>query len=229
MDTQLVLQFLADLAKDNNRHWFLSQSERFQAVKNAFTAMVSELLDDLAHVEPRAANLDPAKQVFRIYRDVRFAKDKSPYKTHMAAMLSPGKGDDPGCYFHIQPGGQTVVAGGLYQPTPAELAHVRSVIARDSGELRAILKERAFRKYFPNGFNHGEPAKVVRGFKPDHPEWELLRVKSYACFANFTDEQVADAMPFFKSVKAAVRALIPLNHWLERNRGNAPKKKEVWA
>jgi uncharacterized protein (TIGR02453 family) len=226
MDTRLILQFLADLAQNNNRDWFLTQTDRYIAVKDAFTAIVQELLDGLAKVDPRAGALDPAKQVFRIHRDVRFSKNKDPYKIHMGAMLAPGKGADPGCYFHLEPGGKSVIAGGLYQPEPRELAHIRAAIARDSQGLRSILAHRTFRKHFPEGFNHGEHAKVVRGYKPDHPAWDLIRIKSYAAFGSFSDEQVLAGKPFLKTAQAGLRALVPLNDWLDRNRGAGARRKQ---
>lgn len=214
MNIQPIVSFLRDLARHNDREWFQGQADRYADARLIFKEFVGELIEALAKDEPAWAELDPAKCIFRLHRDLRFSKNKTPYKTNFSASLSAGgkSVDAPGVYVSIEPGGKSMVAGGLYQPTPAELQLIRTRIAADPAEYRALLKARAFQKYFPEGLN-GDRSKVVRGYRPDHKAYDLIQIKSHIAFRTLPDEDVL-AKTFAGTVAGSCRALIPLCRWL---------------
>jgi uncharacterized protein (TIGR02453 family) len=111
MNFENALKFLKALAKNNNREWFDKNKARYIECKDEFEVFVSDLLNDMIEFDDSLAGLNPKKLIFRIYRDVRFSKDKSPYKKNLsAAFSSEGKGlGTPGYYFHIQPNGESFV------------------------------------------------------------------------------------------------------------------------
>ena len=141
MNPAALLDFLADLALHNERDWFQTHKARYDQLRLDFEANVAYWLAELAPDEPALAGLDPRQCVFRIYRDVRFSKNKAPYKTHFSAYFSAGgkAGTTPGRYLQVGPGGQTLIAGGLYEPDKAQLAAVRQEIDYAADSLRALL------------------------------------------------------------------------------------------
>src|SRR6185436_5230358 len=124
MDFIQIFKFLKALAKNNNRDWFEKNKGEYLQAKETFETYVTALLKDLTKFDARLAGLNPKKLMFRIYRDVRFSKDKSPYKTNMGATFSPGAKmmNKPGYYLHIQPNNKSFVAGGLYMSAPEDVA-----------------------------------------------------------------------------------------------------------
>lgn len=220
MNAQPILSFLRDLKKNNNRDWFQANRERYDEARFAFKDFVTRVIEQIGEDEPAWAQIDPAKAIFRIFRDVRFSKNKDPYKPNMGAHLTAGgKGtevDAPGVYVSIEPGGQSMIAGGIYMPSPADLAQIRRRIDEDASRYREILKERAFRKYFPDGLN-GDKSKIVRGYKPDHPAYDLILVKSPIAWRHVPDAEVLDKR-FEANVVGAFRAVIPLCRYLNAAR-----------
>lgn len=223
MDAAFTLEFLADLAHHNDREWFATQTERYQRVRAEFQDFVADILHHVADTRTSFGEVDPAKCIFRIYRDVRFSKIKTPYKTNISAVIGEGgkNADDPCGYFQIEPGGKSFVACGLYQPSTAELHQLRQTIAADPEELRAILKK--LKKYFPQGFT-GEKSARVRGFQPDHPAYDLLLFKSYVATRSFSDDEVR-SKAFSKQMKASFLAMLPLLDWLSAHRSEVPRRK----
>src|SRR3982751_443275 len=127
---ELILKFLKDIEKHNDRSWFEKHKPTYLECKQQYEDFVSSLLQELIKFDEGLAGLNPKKLPLRIYRDVRFSKDKRPYKTNMGAGFSPrGKMEqEPGYYLHIEPGNKSMLAGGLYMPEPANLAGVRQEI-----------------------------------------------------------------------------------------------------
>jgi uncharacterized protein (TIGR02453 family) len=214
MNAQPILSFLRDLKQHNNRDWFQNNRPRYDEARLIFQQFVERVIEKVADDEPAWANIDASKAIFRIYRDVRFSKNKDPYKTNIGANLTgAGKAvDAPGVYVAIEPGGQSMIAGGLYMPTPADLVQIRARLAADASPYRNIVKERAFKKHFPDGLN-GDKSKIVRGFKPDHPDYDLILVKSHIAWRNYSDDEVCDKK-FEATVLGAFRALIPLCRYI---------------
>lgn len=210
-----ILSFLRSLARNNNREWFEKNKSKYLAARAEFEEFVTRLCKDLPSVDPSLASIDPKKSIFRIYRDVRFSKDKRPYKTNFAAGFSSiGKGLGlPGYYLHIEPGGKSIVAGGLYMPEAEKLAKVRQEIDYNGDTLHRILADKKFKKWF-DGLWDGDQLKTVpRGYSKDHPDAALLKMKSFITEHVFSDDEVKNPR-FYKSVLASFEALRPLNHYL---------------
>jgi uncharacterized protein (TIGR02453 family) len=201
-----AIQFLVDLAANNDRAWFQPRKAEYeQLLKEPLEQMIAALAERL---EKRGVPLlaDPARSPFRIYRDVRFSKDKSPYKTHLGASF-PWVGDAPpadvegrshapmvhssGGYFHLQPG-EIYVGGGIWHPDKAWLDAFRRTIAADAGAFHEVTEGSAFRKAFGGISSDGETLqRVPTGYPADHPEAETLKMKNVTFGRRLSD---ADAM-----------------------------------
>src|SRR6188768_1481751 len=136
-----TLKFLKSLNKNNNKPWFEEHKVDYQDAKADFESVVQQILDGLYKVEPELVGLQVKDCTFRIYKDVRFAKDKTPYKTNMGASFSPGgkKTPRPGYYFHLEPGGNTFAGGGMWMPEAAVLKKVRQEIDYNFEEFQQII------------------------------------------------------------------------------------------
>ncbi len=191
-----AIQFLADLAQNNDRAWFQPRKAEYERLlKGPLEALCVALA---ARFEARGVPLsaDPARSPFRIYRDVRFSKDKSPYKTSASAAfrwkesgaeLSHQEGD-PGGYFHLEPG-EAFVGGGMWHPPTAKLAAFRQAVLTDTSAVRRILDEPEFKKRF--GKISGDSLKrVPTGFPADHPEADLLKLKDMTFGHRLADDDV---------------------------------------
>ncbi|NQV72702.1 DUF2461 domain-containing protein [bacterium] len=182
-------QFLKSLSENNNRDWFAANKDQYTlAHENAITVADSLLakLSEHDHITTASGK----KSLMRIYRDVRFSKDKSPYNPRWAGGFSRFK---PvlrgGYYFHLQPGGETVVGGGFYQPNAEDIKLIRNHIAIDDEPLRKVISDPTFKSTF--GEMQGDQLKTApKGFEKDHPSIDLLRYKSMYAFKRFTDKEV---------------------------------------
>jgi uncharacterized protein (TIGR02453 family) len=216
MNLEFILKFLRDLNKHNDRAWFEKNKPRYLEAKQGFEAVVSAILQELVKFDKGLGGLDPKKLPFRIYRDVRFSKDKSPYKTNMGAGFSPnGKlVQEPGYYVHIQPGNKSFVAGGIYMPDPANLSKIRQEIDYNTAGLMKILNAKKFKSLY-KGFDDFDKLKnMPKGYDKDHPAIELLKHKSYIVSRAFTDKEVTDKK-FIKAVVDSAKTIKPLNDFLK--------------
>jgi uncharacterized protein (TIGR02453 family) len=190
-----AIQFLADLAANNDRAWFQPRKAEYESLlKRPLEALCIALA---ARFEARGIPLaaDPARSPFRIYRDVRFSKDKSPYKTHVAASFGWAEGGtmthqegDPGGYFHLGPG-EAFVGGGMWHPPTAKLAAFRQAVLNDTASVRSVLDQPAFARTF--GAISGDALKrVPTGYPADHPEADLLKLKDMTFGHRLADDDV---------------------------------------
>jgi uncharacterized protein (TIGR02453 family) len=197
-------QYLKDLHKNNNRDWFAEHKPRFVEAQNnakAFYGAIQEKLN--AHDE-----IEKLK-IFRIYRDVRFSKDKTPYKAHFAGSFSrAGKHLRGGYYLRIRPG-ESFLAGGFWEPNKEDLHRIRKEIEIDASEIRDILKDPTYVQYFGGKFDSFSELKTApRGFDKEHPDVDLLRKKGFIAVRNFTDKEVL-SKNFINEVDASFQALRP--------------------
>jgi len=210
-----TLKFLKDIAKNNNRQWFEKNKPRYLDVKKDFDDFLEAVHKEMLKFDQSLANLNPRKLAFRIYRDVRFSKDKRPYKTNMGAgFSSKGKMEqEPGYYIHIEPG-KCFIAGGLYMPDPGNLAKVRQEIDYNPERLLKILNDKKFKKLYKGGFDDWDKLKTApKGYPKDHQHIEILKNKSFVVSHQFTDAEVT-GKNFIKTVGAAAETLKPLNDYL---------------
>jgi uncharacterized protein (TIGR02453 family) len=149
MHLSLTLNFLKKLAKNNNKEWFDKNRPTYEEVKLEVKSLVKEVVEAIAEFDTSIANLEPKDCMFRINRDVRFSKNKSPYKTNMGFMIAPGgKKSLKSCYYvHIEPG-NCFLAGGIHMPSPEQLKAIRQEIDYNGDALKNIFKSKPFKKYF---------------------------------------------------------------------------------
>ena len=180
MNGKGALTFLKSLSENNNREWFDENKPWFREEYQYFTDLVGLILEKASNLDPDLGLLEPKKCVFRIYRDVRFSKDKSPYKTNFGAWINKGGKQSPsaGFYFQISPGG-SFVGGGVYHPEASVLAKVRQEIDYNSKELHTILDSDAYKKYFAGLWNGDTLKRAPKGYEPDHPDIALIKLKSF--------------------------------------------------
>jgi uncharacterized protein (TIGR02453 family) len=216
MIQQSTLDFLKKLKKNNNKEWFDKHKGDYEAAKEDLTAFIEKVIASIGAFDPSVKHLTPKDCMFRIYRDVRFAKDKTPYKSHLGAYIS-GRGkksNGPGYYLHIQPG-NSFLAGGLWVPPSNELSAVRQEIDYNHEEFEAILKEKNFKKYFKN-LDQGEKLKTLpKGYDKDHPAIELLKLKSFTVTYK-VDDKIISSKEFLKHSTTVFKAMKPLHDFLDR-------------
>jgi uncharacterized protein (TIGR02453 family) len=208
------LRFLRLLKRNNNREWFLEHKSTYEAcLKRPMAEMIDALAGDFRRFAPEM--IASAKvSAYRIHRDTRFSNDKSPYKTHVAAVFPRaglGKHEGAGLYFHIAPS-EVWVGGGLYMPLPEDLGAVRSHIGENLASFRKIVGGPQFRKLF--GALEGERlARVPRGFSADHPAADYLKYKQFLA-GRTLPASVATSPSFYTTVLETFRGMLPLVRFL---------------
>lgn len=197
-------QFLKDLKKNNNREWFADNKNRYTEAHNNAKAFWNAIKANLEkHDEIEKLKL------FRIYRDVRFSHDKTPYKPHFAGSFSRlGKHLRGGYYLRIRPG-ESFLAGGFWEPNKEDLFRIRKEIEMDATEIRAILNDPVYLNNFGGTFESFSELKTApKGFDKEHPDVDLLRKKGFVAVQNFTDEQVLSE-DFIEVVDQSFQSLRP--------------------
>lgn len=189
-----TLTFLRQLAKNNNREWFNENKKAYEAGRENVAEFAQALLDRLAETDVLATE-SGKKSMFRIYRDVRFGKNKDPYKTNYAGQfVRDGKLRRGGYYYNISPVGEwrSMVGGGFYGIEKDDLKRMREELAVDASELREIIADKDFIRIF--GELQGDQLKTApQGYPKDHPNIDLLRYKQFYAGRNFTDKEVLSA------------------------------------
>jgi uncharacterized protein (TIGR02453 family) len=211
---ETTLKFLKQLSKNNHKEWFDENRKTYEAAKAEFEAIVKTVIDKTTVIDPLLAGLEAKKCLFRINKDVRFSKDKSPYKLNMGASINPGgkKSMIPGYYVHIEPG-KSFLAGGTWQPMPEVLAAIRQEIDYNGKELRKILNAKEFKTYF-GGLSEEDKLKTApKGYAKDHEDLDLLQNRSFIAVHELTDAQVLDKN-FPTYVSKVFKAMLPLNSFL---------------
>jgi len=212
------LQFLDDLKANNNRDWFLDNKKRYEVFKKDYQKLVADFLDAMKPLDPSLEMLEVKNCTFRINRDIRFSKDKSPYKDHIGVWLSSGaKGKNrSGYYVHIARTG-SFIAGGFYCPEAEDLKKVRKEIAYFHEDLEEIINNKSFQKEFGD-FDRNEKNLLKnppRGYEKDHPAIEFLKLKSFETSQKFNIEEVLKEDFVSKMTKKLI-VLKPLNDFINR-------------
>lgn len=212
------LQFLDDLKANNNRDWFLDNKKRYEVFKKDYHQLVSNFLDAMKPYDPTLEMLEVKNCTFRINRDIRFSKDKSPYKDHLGIWFSSGtKGlNRSGYYVHIARTG-SFIAGGLYCPEPEDLKKMRKEIAYFHEDLEEIMRNKTFKKEFGD-FDRNEKNVLKnppRGYEKEHHAIELLKLKSFETSQKFDFEEVSNE-DFINKMSKKLLALKPLNDFINR-------------
>lgn len=212
------LQFLADLKNNNNREWFLTNKTRYELYKKNYHQFIGELLGFMIQGDANLSNLEIKNCTFRINRDIRFSKDKSPYKTHMGIWMSVNSNikNAPGYYIQIE-NEKCFIAGGLYCPEATELKKIRKEIAFFYDELEEIIGSKNFKKEF--GYLDRDPSQMLKtapkDYEKDHPAIEFLKLKSVTASQPF-DSKILLEKEAASILSSKLLALQPLNEFLNR-------------
>jgi uncharacterized protein (TIGR02453 family) len=198
-----LFEFLKELRENNQREWFKENKPRYEALHREFVLVVEQLIDKIAAFDTEIAGLDAKSCIYRIYRDIRFSPDKTPYKTHFGAYMTGYGGRTSsygGYYLHIEPG-ESFVSGGIWRPAPAMLKRLRRDIYDNIDEFIAIIGDEKFKRVY--GELEGDTMKrMPDGFPKDTPYEDLLKQKSFVVSSvkpeeffysgNWPDEVVED-------------------------------------
>lgn len=218
MPAPSTLSFLRSLAKHNDRGWFEEHRDRYETAKSDTESLLAQVIRRLGETDADIAGHIPRQCLFRIHRDVRFSKNKAPYKTHLGAYLSKGgrKSNLAGYYLHIEPGA-SFAAGGLWMPMAPELARVRQEIDYCFEELQSLLKAAPFRRRFGNLRLDDEVSltRMPKGYEADNPAADYLRLKSFIASFPLTDEMLTSKNAY-RSISEAFCALTPFVKFLNR-------------
>lgn len=221
MHTRDLIRFLSELAENNNRAWFVMNKPRYDILRAEFLEMVTHLIQEISKFDPAITGCNPKKTLFRINRDMRFSRDKSPYKTTFSAAITasglkkPSQGGGPAYYFHIDAEGTLLIAGGEYIPPPDRLRSIRQHVISDASGFEKVLKNRKLKAFFGDLQDEGKLKRPPKGFEPDAPHSEYIKMKS---FIVWKETSLKEDMPadFQKEVLSGFRHAHPLVGWLRQ-------------
>ena len=213
-----TLQFLEDLKANNNRDWFLANKKRYDSYKADYHKLISDLLEVMKPLDASLELLEVKHCTFRINRDIRFSKDKSPYKTHMGIWLPCGSRSSESSGYYLQIDKEnSFVGGGMYCPMPEQLQKIRKEINFFHEDLVSIIMEKSFKSTYGN-LSRDENTTLKnppRGFDKEHPAIEFLKLKSFTAIQKF-DVTEATQKDFVAKISQKMKALKPLNDYINR-------------
>jgi uncharacterized protein (TIGR02453 family) len=208
-----TIKFLKDLKKNNNKPWFDANRKRYEEAKKDFENFIQQVIDTLGKKDKTIAGIKAKDCLFRINRDIRFSKDKSPYKTNFGASINKGGKkafSTAGYYFHLEPG-QCFVGGGMYQPEPDVLKKVRQEIDYNFKAFNKIIGAKKFKALYGDLDKSAEftLSRVPKGYESDNPAAKYLKLKSYIAFFQIKDDELF-ARNLVKNTAEAFSVLQPL-------------------
>jgi uncharacterized protein (TIGR02453 family) len=214
-----TIQFLTKLKKNNSREWFNEHRNEYDAAKENFIELVNQILSQAGQFDQDISVLTYKDCIFRINRDVRFSKNKDPYKNNMAAYFVKGgkKSWLAGYYFHFEPGGKSFIGGGLYGGEPNQIKKVRQEIDYDWEAFKGILQNKNFKKTFGD-LSREEGMSLVRepkGYDKDNPAIDYIKLKNFIVSVPVTDEELTD-QKLVKKIITAFTTMQPLLQFLNR-------------
>ncbi|HWD86480.1 MAG TPA: DUF2461 domain-containing protein [Mucilaginibacter sp.] len=212
-----TFDFLRNLVENNNRDWFMAHKADHDRAKENVIEFAGELIKELSQIDPSLdRNLDPKKAVMRIYRDIRFSTDKTPYKNNFAIGRMTTSGNTVlhvGYYMHIQPGG-SFVAGGSWMPEADQLKKIRQEIDYNAAELKKIIDAPEFKKLFGEFRNQEQLKTVPQGYSPDNENIALLKLKCFVAETGFTDKEMQKE-GIVQRIAEVCSKIYPLNIFLK--------------
>ena len=228
-----ALTFLRQLKRNNDREWFQSNRETYDnEVLSPLKLLVEEVDVRFGSFAPEFVG-DPKRSIFRIHRDIRFSKDKSPYKTHASSWFkhrnaSQGVGSEAheggaGFYFHLEPGG-SMVAGGIWMPPRATLNRLRDSIAAKPADFAKSMSATGFKRRFGNLSEESMLTRLPRGFAPGHPAEKWLRYQSFTVHAMLSDKEALDRR-LVDRIEKDYTVMLPFVRWLNNSLGHPPATK----
>jgi uncharacterized protein (TIGR02453 family) len=215
-----TLKFLKDLRKNNTREWFEKNRKSYESAREDFAVLVDNVIKQLGKKEPGIASLTAKECVYRINRDVRFSKNKAPYKSNFAASIIPGgkKSINAGYYIQVQPGGESFIGGGRYMVEPLELKKIRQEIDYSWKEFDKIIHNKKFVACYGE-LERGEGMALSRepkGYEKDNPAIDYIKLKSFVATTAISDADLTGEN-LVKKIVAAFETLQPLVVFLNRS------------
>ena len=218
MITKEALQFLEDLIANNNTQWMHANKKRYEDYKKDYHNYIASILAEMKPLDKNLESLEVKNCTFRINRDIRFSKDKSPYKTNIGVWLTQNKfkKNSPGYYIHFEKG-NSFIAGGVWCPDTDELKRIRKEIAFFYEDLEAIVDNKTFKKEFStlDRDEKNSLKKAPKDFDANHPAIEFLKLKSFTASQKLADNTFFNPN-FSKMVAQKLIALKPMNDFLNR-------------
>lgn len=217
-----TLKFLSQLKKNNNKPWFDDHRAQYEAARIDFSNFIQLVIDALQKRDTTITGLNSKDCLFRINRDIRFSKDKTPYKSNFGASIKRGgrKSGFAGYYFHLEPG-HSFIGGGLWMPEAQPLKNVRQEIDYNWDEFQEILKEKNFKKIYGGLYTGSDVSlsNMPKSYEKDNPAADYLKLKSFIAETKISDEELTKATLHRKTI-AAFEALQPLLNFLNRSVDN---------
>jgi uncharacterized protein (TIGR02453 family) len=214
-----TLRFLQNIKENNNKAWLDANRSAFDAAKENFEQVVTKVIDEFGKKEDEIAMLKAKECIFRQNRDVRFSKDKSPYKIHMGASIDRGgkKSGFAGYYFHCEPGDKSFVGGGLWMPEAPALKKVRQEIDYCWDEFQKIVTDKKFVVQFGDlDIEEFTLSREPKGYEKDNPAIKYLKLKSFVALRSLNDEELM-SKDLVKKITTAFEALKPLIRFINRS------------
>lgn len=211
-----TLSFLEDLTRNNNRDWFNENKKAYQNALDTFRAFIGTILVGISKTDPSVGSLEAKDCIFRIYKDVRFSKDKTPYKTHFGGWMAKGgrKSTDAGYYFHLEPG-NTFMAAGVWMPPKEQLTLIRQEIMYNPTEYFKIINDPLIGKAYERGGKEDMLKKGPAGFPKDFKYMEEIKYKHYIFSKNYENKDVIKP-DFAETVIHDYKGLYPLVDYLNQ-------------
>lgn len=208
-----VLEFLDELTKNNNREWFQNNKKWYEESRDKFLFLTDVMINEIRKFDPEVPALSPKDCMFRIFRDVRFSKDKRPYKTNFGSFIAKGgrKSMNAGYYFHIEPG-ESFLGGGIYMPPAEPLKAVREFISMHGDEFMEIINNPVFKKMYPEMYND-KLKTAPKGFPKDHEFIHLLRYKSFIFSRKLKKSEILEKN-YIENMVQSFKVLQPVNQLL---------------
>jgi len=214
--SQRIFDYLKDLSENNNREWFNDHKDLFKEVQEEVEKFAEELILEAGKFDEKMARLNAKKSLLRIYRDIRFSKDKTPYKTNFGVSLGMGKSNEKsGHYLHIEPG-KSFIASGIYLPEASVLKEIRKEISVFKDDFLKAKDHEDFKKYYGELSREHELKKIPQGFDKENPMAEFLKLKSFIGVRPLTNKDLMDKNIIVKLTNI-MNSAKPLNDFL-----NAP-------
>ena len=218
MISKEAIQFIEDLKKNNNTEWMHANKKRYEAFKKDYHLFIASVLEKMKPLDKSLEPLEVKNCTFRINRDIRFAKDKSPYKTNIGVWMTTNKNkkNSPGYYIHFEKG-SSFIAGGVWCPEVEELKKIRKEIAFFYDDLENIVHNKDFKKEFIEITREESNVlkKAPKGYEQDHPAIEFLKLKSFTAAQKIEDKLFTDP-DFSEKIVTKLITLKPFNDFLNR-------------
>jgi uncharacterized protein (TIGR02453 family) len=224
MHVKALIEFLAGLEQNNNRPWFAWNKPAYDVLREEFEALVADITVRVSKFDRALGTVDPKKAMFRIYRDTRFSKDRTPYKTHFSAAIRERakRGLEPGYYFHVDHQSMLLVGGGIYRPEPAILARIRRHITAKPDAFTRLLRNRRFRRTYDGLSREDALSRPPKGFSADSKHIDAIKLKHFFAMVEINLKK-HPPKDLAGDIAANFRDLLPLMEWL-REAGGTDKR-----